>query len=291
MASRTASCTPDSALATFNFYAHATKFPPRGVHCYNMGNEIIEWTGVDVRMITVCKKWKDEIESYLELKWRLINEKFDTQKREVVYECSFAFGDPFRFFRLFNRALAKKLDDEILRPIRQKFRFSISMDRFDAMYEQICVMEAPQKLWEALHRHTGQFPHFRTYPSIEVVTENYPALEPVIKKVEVLDMSCMNLVILPEELFSLSELRELDLSINELTDLPLEMANLKNLRKLDISGNPIEEDKFEGILQTLAKLPLLKYVIFDNDKFKFVPQLTAIESIPTASAACACVVL
>ena len=235
MTSRTRSCTPESALAAFNFYDQATTLPKQGLHLYNMGNAIIEWTGFDASIITVCRDWKAVVERYLLHKWQQRTDKFDVQKRQINRANISDRSNPFALFRLFNAALERQLDDTILKPIRARFQGTLSIDKYNVRHHEICLAEATQNLWMVLQQQNTKLPQLQSYLSIKVEFSN-PSSAHLFKNVNKLKMFDMELTVLPDELFSLSELTYLDLSENELSDLPEEITQLQKLTYLNISG-------------------------------------------------------
>ncbi len=60
-------------------------------------------------------------------------------------------------------------------------------------------------------------------------------------KAETLNLSSLELNVLPDELFELKHLRELDLSDNQFSALPTKLWKLPNLKRLAISVNPLPE--------------------------------------------------
>lgn len=61
----------------------------------------------------------------------------------------------------------------------------------------------------------------------------------VLSAVTRLDLSALNLTVLPEQLCAFAGLKDLDVSFNRLTVLPDTLSQLPALQRLDVSGNPL----------------------------------------------------
>lgn len=81
-----------------------------------------------------------------------------------------------------------------------------------------------------------------------------------------LDLKYMNLKSIPDEVFSLTHLKDLKLSSNNLTGISDDIVKLKNLRRIHLSCNDFEE--FPKIL---LELPLLEHICFNGNNLKSIP--------------------
>ena len=82
-----------------------------------------------------------------------------------------------------------------------------------------------------------------------------------------LDLKCMNLTDIPEEVFELTHLRDLKLSSNNIVNIPHGITSLQNLRRIHLSCNDIEE-----FPMVLLELPLLEHICMNSNNLKSLPK-------------------
>jgi len=83
-----------------------------------------------------------------------------------------------------------------------------------------------------------------------------------------LDLSGLNLKMIPEEVFALAHLKELDLYDNRLRSIPVTLATLTQLEKLSLSKNAIQT-----LPSALAALANLKEIKLDEGRLKRFPEV------------------
>lgn len=90
----------------------------------------------------------------------------------------------------------------------------------------------------------------------------------ILSRIDSLNLSCMDMRKLPEDIYVLRGLYELDISCNHLTDLPYTFPMLHNLKILNCWAN-----NFEAFPNCLISMPNLRKVyIHTNHKLKELPK-------------------
>ena len=136
-----------------------------------------------------------------------------------------------------------------------------------SQYEVIDV--SLQKVWDRLQEQIYSTHGFR--PSASSVSEmrawlNNPLNIRLLENVSYLNLSGLQLTVLPREICNLITLENLDLSNNNLRSLPNEIGNLLRLRFLQLNNNKLSALPSEiGNLQNLTTLNL------DNNMFSVLP--------------------
>ena len=95
----------------------------------------------------------------------------------------------------------------------------------------------------------------------------------LLTNLKTLSIEACGLTEVPESIGNLTNLRELNLKENELTSMPDSIGNLTNLEELRLNGNQLVT-----LPDSIANIPKLKVLnLRDNDSFKFTKKITILK--------------
>ncbi len=192
----------------------------------------------DVRLIYVCKKWKNEMHDLLPVMWRALPDEFKEAKVKTEvgnYYISFANMNAYLTAEL------RQLDDDSPKPFRTQFKGSLTTRRFIAMQLKITSVAHARAVWERMRRQNVSLADVTKVDQMNRQVAN-PGNKRVFDKVKKLDLREIGFSEIPSHVFNLSALQELNLSHNRLAALPDEIINLRSLVIIDLTGNPIAAD-------------------------------------------------